>query len=69
MKRQVQAIWPDHSYENWRRYCFADEASAQAFLDHFPGVISIHSATGKMATHEVSGAALANTREFSISGR
>ncbi|TIL25122.1 hypothetical protein [Mesorhizobium sp.] len=39
MKRQVQAIWPDHSYENWRLYCFVDQASAQAFLDHFAGVM------------------------------
>ncbi|TIM06757.1 MAG: hypothetical protein E5Y62_22200 [Mesorhizobium sp.] len=38
-KRLVQAIWPDHRYENWRLYCFADEASAQAFLDRFPGVM------------------------------
>lgn len=36
-KSQVQAIWPDHSCE-WHLYCLADEASAQAFLDHFPGV-------------------------------
>ncbi|TGQ05244.1 hypothetical protein EN858_30000 [Mesorhizobium sp. M4B.F.Ca.ET.215.01.1.1] len=39
MKRLVQAIWPDGQYEDWRLYCFADEASAQAFLDHFPGVV------------------------------
>ncbi|TIM11857.1 hypothetical protein [Mesorhizobium sp.] len=38
-KRLVQAIWPDHRYENWRLYCFTDEASAQAFLDRFPGVM------------------------------
>ncbi|WP_147377695.1 hypothetical protein [Mesorhizobium waimense] len=37
--RQVQAIWPDQKYENWRLYCFADQASAQAFLDHFAGVM------------------------------
>ncbi|MER8475980.1 hypothetical protein [Mesorhizobium sp. M1163] len=35
--KQVQAIWLDYKYENWRLYCFADEASAQAFLDRFPG--------------------------------
>ncbi|MER8505076.1 hypothetical protein NKH09_30675, partial [Mesorhizobium sp. M1339] len=37
--RQVQAIWPDQTYENWRLYCFADQASAQAFLDHFGGIM------------------------------
>ncbi|MER9022396.1 hypothetical protein NKI01_07460 [Mesorhizobium sp. M0815] len=39
MTRQVQAIWPDHKYENWRLYCFADPASAQLFLDHFGGMM------------------------------
>jgi hypothetical protein len=31
-----QVALPD---ENWHLYCLADEASAQAFLDHFPGVM------------------------------
>ncbi|MER9800906.1 hypothetical protein NKJ36_27995 [Mesorhizobium sp. M0142] len=37
--RHVQAIWPSGQYENWRLYCFADHASAQAFLDHFGGMM------------------------------
>lgn len=37
--RHVQAIWPDGKYENWRVYCFADPASASAFIDHFGGVM------------------------------
>lgn len=35
----MQAIWPDDQNENWRVYCFAGEASAQVFLDRFPGVM------------------------------
>ncbi|MER9175285.1 hypothetical protein NKH72_17045 [Mesorhizobium sp. M0955] len=37
--RHVQAIWPSGQYENWRLHCFVDAADAQAFLDHFGGVM------------------------------
>ena len=39
LRRQVQAIWPDGRYENWRLYCFADLASAHVFRDHFCGIM------------------------------
>jgi len=37
--RHVQAIWPNGEYENWRVHCFGDATAAQAFLDHFGGVM------------------------------
>ncbi|TPK89834.1 MULTISPECIES: hypothetical protein [unclassified Mesorhizobium] len=37
--RHVQAIWPNGKYETYRLYCFRDAASAQAFLDHFEGLM------------------------------
>ncbi|MER9316343.1 hypothetical protein NKI31_12655 [Mesorhizobium sp. M0659] len=37
--RHVQAIWPSGEYVDWRLHCFADAATAQAFLDHFGGVL------------------------------
>lgn len=37
--RQVQAIWPNGKYENYRLYCFADEVSARTFRDHFDGLM------------------------------
>lgn len=37
MTRQVQAVWPDRQYENYRLYCFRDEADAEAFRVHFGG--------------------------------
>ncbi|MER9341815.1 hypothetical protein NKI41_13585 [Mesorhizobium sp. M0601] len=39
LTRQVQAIWPDQTYETWRLYCFADQASALVFLDHLGGMM------------------------------
>lgn len=39
--RQVQAIWANGKYENYRLYCFADEASARTFRDHFDGLIFV----------------------------
>ena len=35
--RQVQAIWPDRKYQNYRLHCFADQASAELFQGHFGG--------------------------------
>lgn len=37
--RQVQAIWPDGKYETWRLHCFAEPLSAEAFRDHFGGIL------------------------------
>lgn len=39
MTRHVQAIWASGEYENWRLHCFVDAVDAQAFLDHFGGVM------------------------------
>jgi hypothetical protein len=35
--RQVQAIWPDRKYQNYRLHCFADSAQADLFQSHFGG--------------------------------
>ena len=37
--RLVQAIWPNGKYEPYRLYCFSDTASAEAFRDHFEGLM------------------------------
>ncbi|MER8859106.1 MULTISPECIES: hypothetical protein [unclassified Mesorhizobium] len=37
--RHVQAIWPNGKYETYRLHCFGDAASAEAFLDHFEGLM------------------------------
>ncbi|AMX99511.1 hypothetical protein A4R29_08415 [Mesorhizobium ciceri biovar biserrulae] len=37
--RQVQAIWPNGEYEDYRLYCFAEAPAAAAFRDHFDGVM------------------------------
>jgi len=48
-KRQVQAIWPDGRYENWRLYCFTDRASALVSATISAASCSTRSATGKTA--------------------
>ncbi|TIP25884.1 MAG: hypothetical protein E5X67_22925 [Mesorhizobium sp.] len=68
-KRLVQAIWPDHRYENWRLYCFADEASAQAFLERFPGVMFDPKRDRENGKAQGVWRRTASTREFSILGR
>ncbi len=35
--RQVQAVWPNGKYENYRLHCFTDAEAAKAFRDHFCG--------------------------------
>ncbi|TIN31734.1 MAG: hypothetical protein E5Y31_01055 [Mesorhizobium sp.] len=35
--RQVQAVWPNGKYEDYRLHCFADAEAAKAFRDHFFG--------------------------------
>ncbi|MDX8527957.1 hypothetical protein RFM68_26065 [Mesorhizobium sp. MSK_1335] len=37
--RKVQAIWPDGRYEEWRLHCFRDPATADAFRNHFVGIV------------------------------
>lgn len=37
--RQVQAVWPNGKYEEYRLHCFAGPAEAEAFLDHFQGEV------------------------------
>ncbi|MBZ9740959.1 MULTISPECIES: hypothetical protein [unclassified Mesorhizobium] len=37
--RQVQAIWSNGKYEQWRLHCFADQAFAKAFRDRFRGTL------------------------------
>ena len=35
----MQVIWPNGKYEPYRLYCFSDTASAEAFRDHFEGLM------------------------------
>jgi hypothetical protein len=35
--RQVQAVWPNGKYENYRLHCFADAGAAKTFREHFAG--------------------------------
>jgi hypothetical protein len=37
--RQVTAIWSPTKQEHFRLHCFADLASAEAFKDHFGGLM------------------------------
>ncbi|RUZ78745.1 hypothetical protein EN943_09530 [Mesorhizobium sp. M7A.F.Ca.US.006.01.1.1] len=37
--RQVQAVWPNGKYREYRLYCFAEATAAAAFRDHFEGVM------------------------------
>ncbi|BAV45432.1 hypothetical protein MesoLj113a_44820 [Mesorhizobium sp. 113-1-2] len=37
--RQVQAVWPNGKYKNYRLHCFADAAAAAVFRDHFCGEV------------------------------
>ena len=35
--RQVQAVWPNGKYEDYRLHCFTDVGAARMFCDHFSG--------------------------------
>lgn len=38
-RRQVQAVWPNGKYEDYRLHCFADADVAKVFRDHFSGQV------------------------------
>lgn len=35
--RQVQAVWPNGKYEDYRLHCFAGAEAARLFREHFSG--------------------------------
>lgn len=39
--RQVQAIWQNGKYEEWRLHCFRDLAAAEAFRAYFGGIVFV----------------------------